>query len=197
MAIRNIYKGAAPGYFGSSLAQALVIHRRKNPLNPTVTELAMAATVLYTPEQLEKYCGLAGRRYTDPEAQAKADAANASLVNKLATVARGTNPNEAWNEAFRAFYNEWKDTDEGGKYGDAVIQFNPTGPGSGLTAETDDYIREMMEARSLSRGTGGPASASARLKQAEAEIRSSGSRTVSRQKLASILGIKTDDGSEG
>jgi len=196
MAIRNIYKGQAPGYFGSSLAQALVVHRRKHPLNPTVTELAMAATVLYTPEQLETYCGLAGRRFNDAEAQAKADALNMGLVNKLATVARGTNANTDWNDAFRSFYNEWKETDEGKQYKDSVIQFNPTGPSGGVGAEADDYIRGMMEARAISRGTGGQASASARLKAAEAEVRSGG-KTVSKAKLASILGITLDEGSEG
>lgn len=198
MAIRNIYKRSvdgvtAPGFFGSSLAEALVVYRRRHPLNPTVTELALAATALFTPQQLEKYCGFAGRRFSDSEVQAKMDEANEGLLNKLVSVARGTHPNADYNEQFRSFYNEWKDTPEGAKYAPSVIQFNPTGPTGEAGGEADEYIQAAMAARAMSRGTGGAASASARLKQAEAAVREAGGRSVSRQKLANILGMKIDD----
>ena len=191
MAIRNIFKGDDKGYFGSSLAQALTVYRRTHPLNPTITEVALAASTLYTEKQLEAYCSAAGTRFRNEEAQAKADTANMALLNKLVSVARGTHSDDTLNEAFRAYYGEWKDTAEGQKYADGVIQFNAAGPGGAGVDEADEYIRAMKEARSISRGAGRQAreaSASSRLREVEEAVRTGG-KAATRSQLSKLLGL--------
>lgn len=194
MAIRNIYPSDDnKGHVGSSLAKALTVPLRNHPLNPTITEVALAASALYTDKQLGERCELAVGAYRfKNEAKAKGEALNAGLLDKLVRVARGTHPDDTLNQAFRAYYSEWVNTPEGKQYADRIIQFNPSGPGGAVADEADEYIRAMREARSLNRSSGRQAreaSASSRLREVEEAVRTGG-KAATRRQLSKLLGLE-------